>query len=234
MKLLVLDIEGTVFRTPIRLPGTHIDSTIWQAVAHALGANAIQEEVATHDRWREGFYRSYLDWMKDTIAIHQRHGLTETIFSKLIAAAQYNPGVVNTLRSVDRSLYEIVLISGGFRELARRAQIELEIHHAFAACEYFFDGSGALTAFNLLPCDFAGKIDFIQLMLREYGLTPRDWLFVGDGLNDLPIAQAAPISIAYNGVAELREITTFAIDDFRDLAGILAGSEAFAPGFVDR
>lgn len=226
MKLLVLDIEGTIFRSGIRLPGAQIDSTIWQAVALALGPEAVREEIATHEKWREGLYRSYLDWMKDTIIIHQRYGLTAEVFSRLIAAAEYSPGAVETLCGVDRSSYEIVLISGGFRELARRAQTDLRIHHAFAACEYFFDGAGVLSAFNLLPCDFEGKLDFIHLMLREYGLTPRDWIFVGDGLNDVPIAKAAPLSVAYNGVPELRGVSTFAIENFHELAGILPAGEA--------
>ena len=50
MKLLVLDLEGTIFRTDIRLHGTSISSTIWQGIAHALGPLAIKEEVATHER----------------------------------------------------------------------------------------------------------------------------------------------------------------------------------------
>jgi phosphoserine phosphatase len=227
MRLLVLDIEGTLFRTTIRLPGTVIDSTIWQGIAHALGPEAIHDEVRTHEQWHERKYRSYLDWMRDTIRIHQRHGLTAEVFHRLIAAAEYNPGVQETLARVDRAAYELVLISGGFRELARRAQIELGIVHAFAACEYFFSPSGALTGFNLLPCDFAGKIDFIHLLLREYGLGPQDWVFVGDGTNDVPIAQAAPVSVAYAATPELRHHATYTIDKFTDLVAILAQSEAY-------
>lgn len=221
VKLLVLDIEGTLFRTSVRLPGTCIDSTIWQAIAQALGPDAVAAEVATHERWRNGGYRSYLDWMKETIDIHQRYGLRESMFRRLIAAAEYNSGVVETINAVDRSSYEIVLVSGGFRELAQRAQLELGIVHAFAACEYFFSSDGSLSGFNLLPCDFAGKIDFIRLMLREYGLTDEDWIYVGDGVNDIPIAQAAPTSVAYAAAPELRKAATRAIDDFRDLARIL-------------
>ena len=165
--------------------------------------------------------------MKDTIRLHQQYGLTADLFGQVIEAAEYNPGVVETLRAIDRAQYEIVLISGGFRELARRAQLDIRIHHAFAACEYFFNNAGVLTDFNLLPCDFAGKIDFIRLMLREYQLTPQDWIFVGDGLNDIPVAKAAPVSLAYNGATELSAITTFAIDDFRELAEILTAQDAY-------
>lgn len=221
MKLLVLDVEGTLFQTGIQLPGTSINSTIWQGVAHTLGPDAVREEVETHKRWESGGYSSYLDWMKDTISIHQKYGLSYSLFQQLTSSAQYNPGVVETLSQVDRSEYELVLISGGFRELAARAQRELKIYHAFAACEYLFGKDGTLESYNLLPCDFEGKIDFIQLMLREYRLSSRDWIFVGDGVNDVPIAKSAPVSVGYRPHPELRKVVTYAIDEFYELLGIL-------------
>lgn len=221
MKLLVFDVEGTLFQTLIRLPGTNIDSTIWQGIAHSLGDDAVNEEVATHGRWHRGEYRNYLEWMKDTILIHQKYGLTGAAFRKLIDSAQYCLNVRETFSRLDRSRFEPVLISGGFRELAARAQFEFGISHAFAACEYFFGPDDCLRGFNLLPCDFRGKIDFIQLMLREYGLSAQDWVFVGDGLNDVPIARAAPLSIGYRPHESLREVVTHVIDDFADLLSIV-------------
>jgi len=183
---------------------------------------AIEEEVATHRKWQGGDYRSYLEWMRDTIRIHQKYGLTERVFNSLIESAQYNPGVEQTLKSVKRDQYEIVLISGGFRELAARAQRLFSIQHAFAACEYFFGENGQLTGFNLLPCDFEGKIDFIRLMIREYGLSDEDWIFVGDGANDVPIAKVAPVSVAYSAHPDLIKVSTFRITDFTELSTILS------------
>lgn len=221
MKLLVLDLEGTIFRTDIRLPGTSISSTIWQGIAHALGPLAIKEEVATHERWDKGQYWSYIHWMEDTIAIHVRHGLKQEIFDQLISSAEYNESVLSTLAKLDRTRYEPVIVSGGFRELARRAQHDLRIIHAFCACEYIFGDDKKLKSYNLLPCDFEGKIDFIRLMLREYKLNDSDWIFVGDGANDVDIAEQAPLSIGYKPHAALKSVVTEAIDNFKDILLIL-------------
>ena len=223
MKLLVLDLEGTIFRTDIRLPGTSITSTIWQGIADALGPEAIKEEVASHERWKKREYRSYIHWMEDTIAIHIRHGLTQQIFDQLICSAEYNESVVSTLSALDRTRYEPLIVSGGFRELARRAQYDLRIIHAFCACEYIFGDDKRLKAYNLLPCDFEGKIDFIRLMLREYKLADSDWVFVGDGANDVPVASLAPLSIGYRPYADLRSVVTKSIDNFKDILPILDG-----------
>lgn len=171
-RLLVLDVEGTLFENTVHLPETSLTSTVWQAIAHELGPSAVTEEIATHREWENGSYRSYLDWMTATIEIHKRHGLTAKQFGTIIDGARYNGGVDAALRGVDRTRYEPVLISGGFRALGERVQRDFGIKHLFAACDYFFDSDGALAGYNLLPCDFEGKLDFIRLMLREYGLDP--------------------------------------------------------------
>ncbi len=222
MTLLVLDVEGTLFKTEIRLAGTGFYSTIWQAIARQLGPKAENEEIVTHRKWKRKEYRGYIDWMKDTISIHMKYGLSKPVFDRIIASAKYNDGVLKTLKRLDRNRYEIVLFSGGFRELALRVQMALKIRHAFTACEYSFSRGGKLENFNLLPCDFKGKLVFVKLMLREYNLRSDDWVFVGDGLNDLEVARAAPISIGYRPHPSLRKVATYSTDDFDRLIPILA------------
>lgn len=221
-RLLVFDVEGTLFRTDVRLPGTDLSSTIWQAIAARLGPAAVAEEVGTHQRWKNGGYGdSYVDWMKDTILIHQKFGLSRAVFEEIIAAAEYNEGVPETLRQIDRTRFEPVMITGGFFELASRVNRDFGFSHAFAACTYFFGGDGTLKGFNLLPCDFHGKIDFIKLMLREYGLGPQDWIFIGDGLNDVPIAREAPLSIGFRPHEGLAAVVNHRVTDFREIIKII-------------
>jgi phosphoserine phosphatase len=215
-KLLVLDVEGTLFKTAVHLPGTDLSSTIWQGIAHRLGPHAVKAEVETHRKWADRKYASYLDWMRETIEIHRDFGLSEAIFSDLITSAEYESGVADVLNSLDRDRFEIVLISGGFRELAARAQRDFAIHHAFAGCEYLFR-DGVLVGYNLLPCDFEGKFDFINLMLREYSLGAYDWVFVGDGANDVPIAHRAPLSISVKGHPAHAKAAKISVSDFSEV-----------------
>jgi phosphoserine phosphatase len=220
-RLLVFDVEGTLFKTEIRLEGTDLTSTIWQMIAWKLGPSAVDEEVASHRRWREGGYTSYIDWMKDTIRIHQKYGLSRKVFDEIISAAQYNDGVADTLSRIDRSRFEPVLVTGGFLELASRVNRDFGFAHAFAACSYLFDANEMLSGFNLLPCDFDGKIGFIKLMLHEYGLTSADWAFVGDGLNDVSIARAAPLSIGFRPHAALAEVVDHTITRFDEILSLI-------------
>ncbi|TMV49543.1 HAD family hydrolase [Paenibacillus mesophilus] len=221
MKLLVFDVEGTIFKTKIRLPGTKLDSTIWQSLAYSLGASAIQEEINTHLKWERGLYKNYFEWMEETVVIHKKHKLSRSVFSKIINSAEYNNGVKEFFHCLDRNKYTPILISGGFQELAQRAQIDLNIKHSFTACQYFFSDNGELQFYNLLPSDFLGKVHFVKLMLKEYGLNEQEWIFVGDGKNDIEIVKSAPISVGFTPHKELEEIVDYSIDNFRTLLDIL-------------
>ena len=107
--------------------------------------------------------------------------------------------------------------------MADRAQKDLRIDHAFAACEYFWDGDGKLLHWNLLPCDYEGKADFMKLIMKEHGLKPEQCAFVGDGKNDVHLAKAVGLSIAFNAAEELQKVSTFSVnqpkgkEDFREI-----------------
>jgi phosphoserine phosphatase len=220
MRLLVLDVEGTLFEPGVLLPGTSLTSSMWQAIASMLGSAAEAEEVATHQKWQSGGYANYMAWMAATIEIHVKHGLTESQFRSVVEASRYNEGVVEAITRIDRDSFTPILVSGGFRALADRAVVDLQIHHSFAACDYIFR-DGRLAGYNLLPSDFTGKIDFVRLMLSEYRLAADEWVFVGDGGNDVPVASAAPASIGYRPHPDLAAVVTNAIDDFSQLSEVL-------------
>jgi phosphoserine phosphatase len=89
------------------------------------------------------------------------------------------------------------------------------------ACEYFWDDNDSLVHWNLLPGDFDGKIDFMKLLAKEYGISKENCIFVGDGENDRGLAANVEISIAFNGHAQLQEVATYSVnqeygsEDFR-------------------
>ena len=192
----------------MRIEGTDFPSTMWQPIAHKLGEAAIEEEKNGCQKWENGQYNSYLEWVKETIEIHRKYGLTQGVFNELIRTAEYNEGVVEFFDQLDRSEYIPVLISGGFQELIRRAENDLGIEYGFGACEYFFDDrDGFLKSYNLQPSDFEGKIRFLKLLLSSFGLNEKkDWIFVGDGKNDKQIASLAPIAFGISPHKHLQNV----------------------------
>lgn len=207
MKLLVCDVEGTIFKAEYRIKGTEYASTMWQPLALALGEVAVEEESNTHEKWKNNEYGSYLEWVEDSIEIHKKYSLKEKTFNNLIEKAEYNEGVVEFFRNLDRTKYIPVLVSGGFQELIRRAQVEVGIDYGFGACEYYFDDEGYLDHYNLQPTDFEDKYNFVKLLFNQFNINrKKDWIFIGDGKNDVHIAKKAPIKFAINPHPELLDI----------------------------
>ena len=222
IKLVFFDMEGPIFEPGV-FATKGVAASIWTLVAKQLGAKAYAEENATKEKWLERGYRSYIDWTEDCIRIHQKHGLTKDFFNDLVSKVKYTAGVKETIAELRKRGYIIAIISGGFKNLADRAIRDLGIHHAFAACEYFFDEkTKKLTSWNLMPCDYHGKVDFMRLLIKEHGLEPEQCAFIGDGVNDIPLAKECGISIAFNARKELQEVTTYAVNQkAKDLRGIL-------------
>jgi len=212
-KIIFMDLEGTLLQKAIHLDDGKVAPSAWTLLAERLGPDCLKEEQETKDRWLNGGYRSYTDWMQDTIRIHQRYGLTREIFYEVIDSVEEMPGARAAVRSFHEHGAVTAVISGGFKALADRVQRSFQIHHALSGCEYFFHpNTGKLEHWNLLPSDYMGKVHFIRAVRGEYGVAKKDCVFVGDAQNDIPVIKEVGISIAFNAQPELREVCTYVID----------------------
>jgi phosphoserine phosphatase len=226
--IVFLDMEGTLLQKDRHLDDGKVAPSAWTVLAARLGEECLAEENATKARWRANQYSGYLEWMRKTIEIHQRFGLTEQIFMAVVDSVPFTPNAKSALQRIHSHGAVTVVVTGGFKALADRVQRHLRVHHSFAACEYFFDAkTGLIDHFNLLPADEAGKVDFMKLICREYGVDPADCGFVGDGMNDVHLAQAVGFSVAFNAQKELCDVATAEVsqalgeDDFMAVAEVL-------------
>jgi phosphoserine phosphatase len=223
IKLIFFDMEGTIFEKVSKLSKGKIAPSAWTRLAEHLGKDALEEEEWTKEKWNNDEYAGYVEWMEDTIRIHQKYGLDQKFFEKVMRSIKYHQGVKETFKELKKQGYKTALISGGFKAQADRALKDLKINHAFAACEYLWNRNGKLIHWNLLPCDYEGKLDFMKLIIKEHGLRKNQCAFVGDGRNDIPFAQAVGLSIAFNGAPELQKVSTYSVnqkknkEDFREI-----------------
>jgi len=193
---------------------------MWQPLAKSLGEAAVERERLTHQLWEQGHYPHYPAWVEDTIKIHKDFGLQRDTFHALIDSAEYMDGVHEFFGQLNRSEFLPILISGGFQELIRRAQKDLGIKYGYGACEYFFDDSdGTLSWHSLKSCDFEGKYDCIKMLLRENNIS--EWVFIGDGKNDVHIAKKATLSIGINPHPSLADVVHHQVYDFSEIAPIV-------------
>jgi phosphoserine phosphatase len=228
IKCIFFDMEGTIFRKAVETREGRVAPSAWTMIGRKLGEEADKEEEETKNKWNRGEYSGYVEWMEDTIKVHKKYGLTKEKFDWILGLIEYHFGVKETFAELRKKGYKTAMISGGFKAQADRAQKDLFINHAFAACEYFWDKDGKLLHWNLLPCDYEGKLDFMNLIIKEHGLKADECAFVGDGKNDIMLAKSVGLSIAFNAPLELQKVCTHAVnqeegkEDFRAILKFLS------------
>jgi phosphoserine phosphatase len=205
-------MEGTIFKKVIRDSKGNTAPSAWTLIAKHLGDEALAEEEETKEKWTNGEYAGYVEWMEDTIEIHKKYGLEKKFYDKVFEEVDYHEGVQEVFDYLGEKGIRTGLISGGFKSQADRALKDLKIDHAFVACEYLWDEDGELVHWNLLPADYEGKVDFMKLIMKEHGLKPEECAFVGDGRNDVPFAKAVGTFIAFNGAKELQDVSTYSVN----------------------
>ena len=252
-KLLVCDVEGTIFKAEYKISGTDYSSTMWQPLARELDkynsehgidhTDTVEKERQSNEEWEKGVngkYKGiYMNWVEDTVRIHCDNGMNKCVFDEVLNKAEFQNGVKEFFASLDTDKFIPVLISGGFQELMEKAQKELTdkngkpfIKHGFAACRYIWDEStddtpALMRAWNIQPSDFKDKYSYLKIILDQYKLSETsDWIFIGDGKNDADIASRAPISFAITPHPELAAVATYTIDSFMEINDLLNSDES--------
>lgn len=220
IKLFFLDMEGTIYakqHIQLRFAESHYHHSLWARLMYELGPKALEDDASTIQKWDAGEYRSYIDWCDASLRILQKHGLTRDRFEQILVTIPYNQGVKETIHTLHQCGIRTAIISGGFMAQARQAQMDMKITHAHAAADLFWDAEGRLVHWNIFPSDYEGKIDFVHLLRREYALSREECGFVGDGKNDVSIAQEVGTSFAYQAQPELRTAASYVIDEFSEI-----------------
>ncbi|EKF7409128.1 HAD-IB family phosphatase, partial [Escherichia coli] len=206
------DMEGTLLEKNSSFDNGKVAPSAWTVLAKEISEACFVEEEKTKDLWLANKYISYTQWMKETVEIQIKHGMNKNHLQTILSQAKIQRGAVELIHSLKTQGYLTVLISGGFKELADLTQRRLKIDHAYSACEYFFNDDGSIEHFNLLPTDEEGKLVFMKHLASEYNSELENCIFIGDGKNDVFIAKNVGTSIAFNAQRELREVSTFIVD----------------------
>lgn len=211
-KLCFFDMEGTLLAKNKDLNNGKVAPSAWTTLAKAISEECYEEEEKSKDRWLSGEYISYTAWMMDSVRIQIRHGMKRKHLQHIIDETIINNGAKKLTNYLKKNDISTALISGGFKELADITQVELGIDHAYSACQYFFNEDGTIKHYNLLPTDEEGKLVFMKHLAKEYGVTLKECIFIGDGKNDIQIAKHCGLSIAFNAQLELEKVTTYKVN----------------------
>ena len=211
--IVFFDLEGTLLKKNYSLDNGKVSPSAWTVLAKEISIDCFKEEEETKDKWNKGEYCNYTEWMRETIKIHIKYKLKKSTFTRVVNSVEIVNGAQSAIKTLRDNGVITCIISGGFKQLADRAQKDLKIDHSMSGCEYFFnEQTGYIEHYNLLPSDYNGKLNFMKTITQEYGVETNQCVFVGDGINDIEIARKAGLSIAFNAQSKLKDVCTISID----------------------
>lgn len=204
MQLLIADMDSTIIAVEC------IDE-----LADFIG---VKREVA---QITEAAMRGELDFDQ---ALAQRVALlkdmpVETLERCFQERVRFNPGAKALVQTMRANGAYCALVSGGFTFFTSRVAESLGFH--LNRANELGVVSGKLTGKVVPPISNAAtKLETLNQLMNELGLEKDVTLAVGDGANDIPMMEAAGLSIAYHGKPKAQDAATFTINH-GDLSALL-------------
>ncbi|MFJ4759362.1 phosphoserine phosphatase SerB [Kocuria marina] len=188
-KLVVLDVDSTLIRQEvIELLAAHVGR---EAEVAAVTERAMRGEI------------DFAASLRERVAVLE--GLPASAIDDVAAAVRLSPGAKVLVQTLLREGHAVAAVSGGFSQVLDPLAAHLELTRAAANELEIQDGvlTGRVTGRIV---DRAMKAEVMGQWAQELGVAPEDVMAVGDGANDIDMARAAGLSVAYRAKPALREV----------------------------
>ena len=127
------------------------------------------------------------------------------------------PGALETIKSLKDNDLDVAIISGSFDVVAEHIKDKLGIDKVYT--NSFTVEDGKLTGEVTGPLVSGSKLDVLNGLVEEAGITLDEVVAVGDGANDISMIESAGCGIAFNAKDSVKEIADIVIDE-KDLTKV--------------
>jgi phosphoserine phosphatase len=172
------------------------------------------EVAAITEAAMRGEIADYMESLRQRVALLK--GVPATDLQRVYdERLRFNPGAEALVAACRAAGLKTLLVSGGFTFFTDRVRDRLGID--FARSNVLGVENGALTGRMVDQpwgdiCDGAEKRRMLLDTCALLGLSPARAIAVGDGANDLPMMNAAGLSVAYHAKPKVREAAMVAIE----------------------
>ena len=208
-KILISDMDSTII-------GQECIDELGDAIGAGQAIRKITQEVINGNIGFSDALRQRLVLMKG-----MRFDLLERVFAERISLNAGARTLVQTMRAHGAFC---ILVSGGFSFFTSRIAQQVGFHD-HQANELTFDNDELTGQVREPILGRSAKLETLNSLCEERGLTPDDVIAVGDGANDIKMIAAAGLGVAYHASESLKQHANAHIDH-GDLSALL-----FAQGY---
>ncbi|MGA1328111.1 MAG: phosphoserine phosphatase SerB [Rubrivivax sp.] len=228
--LVVRGVSPGLKLTDFRLIAFDMDSTLINIecideIADFAGRKAEVAEIT--EAAMRGEIADYKDSLRRRVALLA--GVPEEVLDRVYEERlRLNPGVEVLVDACRKAGLKTLLISGGFTHFSERIRHRLGLDFARANTLGVFHGKLTGTLLDRPWGDMVDGAEKKRVLLEVcelMGISTAQAIAVGDGANDLPMMQAAGLSIAYRPKPAVAQVAMVSIFE----GGLDRALEVFAP-----
>jgi phosphoserine phosphatase len=228
--LVMRGVRTNLRLSDFRLVAFDMDSTLINIecideIADFAGRKA--EVSAITEAAMRGEIADYKDSLRRRVALLAGvpEGVLERVYEERL---RLNPGVEVFVRACQAAGLKTLLISGGFTHFSERIRHRLGLDFARANTLGVAGGRLTGTLFDRPWGDIVDGAEKKRVLLEVcelMGISTAQAIAVGDGANDLPMMQAAGLSIAYHPKPAVAEVAMVSVLE----GGLDRALEVFSP-----
>src|SRR5574344_955958 len=201
-KLMAFDMDSTL-----------INIECIDEIADAAGRKA--EVAAITEAAMRGEITDFKDSLR--LRVGKLQGVTTAQMEQVRRARlQLSPGAKELVQAAHAAGLKVLLVSGGFTFFAEYVRGLLNIE--FVRANVLEEKDGVLTGGLVQQCwgdicDGAEKRRTLLEVASLLGIRPEQCIAVGDGSNDIPMMEAAGLSVAYHAKPRVRSVAKVCINE---------------------
>ena len=187
-KLLVCDLDNTLLKGPF--------VSSWQLIWDFLGCDKATRMHGLK-QFETGAF-SYDEWCEHDAKTFRKHELRRDHFVDICKDLRPAPNLRKTLSTMQAKGVQLAIVSGA---------LDMIVHTALPWHETFFDDvhvngtrfcdAGILETIIPTLYDFEGKFHCVEKLCADYGVGLDETVFIGDGMNDIFVANKVGLTIAF-------------------------------------
>ena len=219
--LVLQNVKTPLLLSSFKLAAFDMDSTLIniECVDEIADAAGRKEEVAAiTEAAMRGEITDYKDSLRRRVALLR--GVTVAHMEEVLTQRlRLNPGAAELVAACKAAGMATLLVSGGFTYFTDHVRDRLGIDYTRSNVLEIESGPncGQLTGRMVDQpwgdiCDGDEKRKMLLETCTKLGITPSQAIAVGDGANDLPMMDAAGLSVAYHAKPKVREQAMVAIN----------------------
>jgi phosphoserine phosphatase len=204
-KLVIFDLDGTLTQEPSIWKYIHLRLGKWYGFVEKYNAKFLAGEIS---------YKELCEFESNTWK-----GMKVKELEEIVKTVPFHPGVDELISYLKEKRLKLSMVSSGLSLLSN--WVHQKYGFDYSVSNDLLHENGVLTGKVKIQVYYDKKAEWVEKILKQFGVKPEEVIVVGDSKGDMDMFQMVGFSIAFNSsCSDLEQIASVCIQS-QNLADII-------------